>query len=111
MDVSTGYVWLLLVVLGIGTFGLRLSFIQLHGRLDEFPQWVDRGLTFVPASILAALVFSELFTLDGSIAGTVVDARLLAAGLAAVIAWRTGSVMATIAVGMGALWVSSLLLG
>lgn len=102
-------VLLLVVALGLGTFAFRLSFIQLHAWLDEFPPRVERALGFIPAAVLAALVFPELFTLDGSVAGVFVDVRVLAGGLAAVTAWRTRSMLATIAVGMGVLWGVQLL--
>lgn len=105
------FVWPLVAVLGVGTFALRLSFIQLHAWFDEFPPAVERALAFVPAAVLAALVFPELFVLDGSVVGVFVDARVVAGGLAAVVAWRTGSMMATIGVGMGVLWTAGLVVG
>lgn len=108
---GSGVVWLVVGVLGLGTFGLRLSFIQLHAWLDEFPPHVERALGFIPPAILAALVFPEVFVHDGSIASVLIDARVLAAGVAGVTAWRTGSMLATIGVGMGTLWGIQLLLG
>lgn len=106
-----GIVWLVVVVLGLGTFGLRLSFIQLYTWIDEFPLRVKRALGFIPAAILAALIFPELFVRDGTFVGVVLDARVLTGGLAAVTAWRTGSILATIGVGMRTLWGVQFLLG
>lgn len=111
IDLAPGYIWLLVIVLGLGTFGLRLSFIQFHGWLNEFPPRVERGLEFIPAAILAALICSELFTLDGSVVGTVINVRVLAAGLAGIVAWRTDNMLATIGVGMGTLWILQLVVG
>lgn len=111
LDSSSGFVWLLVVVLGVGTFGLRLSFIQLQTWIDEFPPRIGQSLAFVPAAILAALVFPELFPLGGSVAGIVLNARALAGGVAAVVAWRTRSMMATIVVGMVVLWMAQWLIG
>lgn len=108
---ETGSFWLLVGVLGLGTFGLRLSFIHFHGWLDEFHPRVERGLEFIPAAILAAIICSELFTFDGTVVGTAFNARVLAGGLAGVVAWRTESMLATIGVGMGALWTLQLLVG
>ncbi|MFB6107768.1 MAG: AzlD domain-containing protein [Haloplanus sp.] len=96
--------WLLVVVLGVGTFALRLSFIQLYGRLGAFPRGVTRALGFVPAAILAALVFPALFPLGGSVADTLVGPHAVAGGVAALVAWRTRSMTATIVVGMAVLW-------
>lgn len=103
-----GTVWLLVVALGAGSFELRLSFVQLHRWLGEFPPRVERRLDFVPAAVLAALVSVALFVPDGPVVArpvaTLVDARVLAAGLAGVVAWRTGSTLATIGVSA---WPSS----
>ena len=105
-----GLVWTLVVLLGLGTFALRLSFIQLRGRVDEFPSVLERSLVFVPAAVLAALIFPALFTLNGTLGG-VVNVRVLAAGVAAVVAWRTENMLATIGVGMVVLWLTTYLLG
>lgn len=104
-----GLVWTLIVLVGVGTFALRLSFIQLRPWVDEFPAVVERSLAYLPEAVLAALVFPALFAVDGTVAG-VANPRVLAAGLAAVAAWRTCSMVATIAVGMGVLWVATFLL-
>lgn len=103
-------VWLLVAVLGVGVYGLRLSFIHLHGVVESLPPGFERALTFIPAAILAALVTPALFTLDGSLVGTVLNARALAGALALATAWRTGSMIATIGVGMGVLWTATFLL-
>jgi branched-subunit amino acid transport protein len=97
-------VWLLIVVLGVGTFALRLSFIQLSTWLDEFPPRVEQALGFIPAAILAALIFPELFPTGGSVVGTLVNPYSIAGGIATVVAWRTRNMMATILVGMAVLW-------
>lgn len=104
------FVWTLVVLLGLGTYGLRLSFIQLTDWVDEFPAWVENALTYVPAAVMAALVFPALFALDGTVGG-VLNVRVLAGGLAAVTAWRTENMLATIVVGMAVLWTGTFLLG
>lgn len=111
VGLEPGVVWLLAVVLGIGTFGLRLSFIHFQGWLAAVPPRVERGLEFVPAAILAALVCSELFSLEGAVLGMLADARVPAAGVAVVVAWWTENMMATIAVGMAALWTIQFVAG
>jgi branched-subunit amino acid transport protein len=99
-----GLVWTLVAVLGVGTFLLRLSFIQLYAWLDEFPPEVERALGYIPAAILAALVLPAVVSVEAVLAGTLLTPRLLAATVAALVAWRTGSFTATILVGMGVLW-------
>lgn len=105
IDLGSPYVWVVIALLGIGSFSLRLSFIQLYGWLLEFPPWVERALTFLPPAILAALVFSQVITFDGSLVQAVVNERSIAAIVATVVAWRTGNMLATIGVGMAVLWM------
>lgn len=104
-------VWLLIAVIGAGVYALRLSFIQLQGIVEGFPPRFERALTFVPAAVLAALITPALFPLGGPITDTVFNVRAAAGALAVVTAWRTGSMIATILVGMGVLWTATVLLG
>jgi branched-subunit amino acid transport protein len=95
-------VWLVIVVAGVGTFLLRASFLFLFERVGGVPPRLERALRYVPAAVLAALVVPALVAPDG--ATTVFgNDRLLAGTLAALVAWRTESVLATIVVGMVAL--------
>jgi branched-subunit amino acid transport protein len=55
--------------------------------------------------VLAALVVPRVVTVEPTLVATLVDERLLAAAVAAVVAWRTGDVALTVLVGMGALWL------
>lgn len=97
-------IWALILAIGVVTFLIRLSFIGLFGYLDEIPPQVERGLRFVPAAVLAALVAPSFVTLDPGAGGVAVDK--LAAGLvAAGVAWRTENVFLTIGAGMATLWV------
>jgi branched-subunit amino acid transport protein len=112
--VTTSYdpatIWLVLLAAGLGTFAIRLSFIALLGRVDEIPRRVRLVLAYVPAAVLAALVAPSLATLDGTVVVGLGNERLLAGAVAAVVAWRTENVLATIAVGMAALWAIQFLL-
>lgn len=101
--------WALVVALGLGTFCLRLCFILLAGRVEEFPQPVERALRFVPVAVLAALVAPALLSVTVAPPGAALSARTLAGAVGAVVAWRTESMTATIAVGMAVLWGASLL--
>lgn len=111
LDPGIGALWLLIIILGLGTFGLRLSFIQLQDWIDGLPSLVEEALVFIPPAILAALIFPELFVLEASVIRTVINARAFAGALALLVAWRTGSMIATIGVGMGALWTIQFLIG
>jgi branched-subunit amino acid transport protein len=96
-------VWGVIAVIGVLTYAIRLSFIALFGRLDEIPPRLERALRYVPAAVLAALVAPAFVTLQAE-AGLAVD-KLVAGGVAGAVAWRTENVFATMAAGMGTLWV------
>jgi branched-subunit amino acid transport protein len=96
-------VWPTIVAIGVGTFLIRFSFLFLFEYVSEVPESIERALRFVPPAVLAALVVPAVVMVDGSPAITVGNERLIAAGIAAVVAWRTENIFATIAVGMVAL--------
>ena len=94
--------WLVFFVVGGLTFGLRLSFIALLGRV-AMPGWLQRGLRFVPVSALTAIFAPALLMPKGPLDISLGNARLLAGILAILVAWRTKNMLLTIAVGMAAL--------
>jgi branched-subunit amino acid transport protein len=96
--------WSLFVTLGLGTFLLRLSFIYLFGKV-EMPDWLRRALRFVPASVLAALVFPALTYPAGTLDLSLGNVRLLAGLGGALVAWKTKNILWTIAVGMILFWI------
>jgi len=98
-------VWLAILVIGAATYGFRLSFIHLFGRIDDVPPRIERPLRYVPPAVLAALVLPDLVTLGPSVGATLLDERLIAGVVAGAVAWRTENVFATIAVGMATLWL------
>jgi len=101
---NTPSIWYLFVALAIGTFALRLSFIYLFGKMD-MPDWLRRALRFVPASVLAALVFPALTYPNGALDLSLGNIRLLAGIGGALVAWKTRNVLWTIAVGMVLFWI------
>lgn len=94
--------WLAMVVAGLLTFGQRLSFIVLWERM-HMPRGLRRALRFVPVTVLVALIVPDVFMREGELYVSLENARLLAGIVAAVVAWRTRNVLATIVVGMVAL--------
>jgi len=52
---STADIWLIIVVLGIGTFLIRFSFLGLIGD-RPMPQIVLRLLRYTPVAVLPAMV-------------------------------------------------------
>jgi branched-subunit amino acid transport protein len=100
---STLTLWLTIVGAGAGTFALRLSFIALMGRI-EMPILLGRALRFVPAAVMTAVVIPLLFYTNGALEVSLGNERLLAGLVAALIAWRTRSVLFTLSGGMVVLW-------
>lgn len=100
--------WLVVAGAAVGSYVLRVSFVEVFGRLDTVPPRVERTLAFVPPAVLAALVAPELLLDGGALAVSPANHRLLAGGVAAVVAWRTEDMFATVVAGMGALYAFSL---
>lgn len=103
-------VWTAVVAVGVLTFLVRFSFIYLFGRIDGVPPRLEAALRYVPPAVLAALVAPAFVEVGPTVGATLGDERLLAAAVAAVVAWRTESVLATIVAGMAVLWTAGLAL-
>lgn len=102
---SSVEIWLVILLGSLGTYALRLSFIGLIGYVGETPERLEDGLRFVPPAVLAALVAPTFFYLDGTVTLSLANHELLAGAVAALVAWRTESLIATLVAGMGALYV------
>ena len=93
-----------LALAGLLTFGTRLSFIALLGRV-ETPDLLRRALRYVPPAVLSAIILPELIVRQGAVDVSLRNPRLLAGIAAALVALRTRNVLFTIGAGMVALWV------
>lgn len=104
-------VWLILIGAGLATFGIRLAFILLIGRM-EVPESLRGLLRFVPPAVLGAIIFLGILMPEGSLALSPLDnVRIIAAGLAVSVAWRTKKILPTIVVGMISFWILQAVLG
>lgn len=104
MSLSPAAVWLLILVIGAGTFALRLSFIQWFGR-RPMPSTLMCGLNHVPAAVLAALA-APAALYGGDASGLHWDnPRLYAALVAALAAWYGRGPLWAFGAGMGSLWL------
>ncbi len=101
-------IWWIMLIGGLLTFGRRLSFIYLLGRVDV-PEGVRRALRFVPPAVLSALVLPELLMPTGSLDLSLGNTRWMAGLVAILVAWRTRSMLLTILAGMAALLILQLL--
>jgi branched-subunit amino acid transport protein len=95
-------IWLVFLLGGLLTFGMRFIFIYLLGRL-EVPETVRRALRFVPPAVLTAIVVPELLFQSGQVNLSPMNFRLLAGVLSILVAWRTKNTLLTILAGMGML--------
>lgn len=92
-------IWLVMLLGGLMTFGIRFSFIYLFGRF-EVPTMIRKALHYVPPAVLSALIFPELFIRDEMLNLSLDNHRLLA-GLAAIaVAWVSRNMLMTILAGM-----------
>ncbi len=102
-------IWLLLIICGIFTYLIRLSFIAFFsGR--EIPVWLSRSLRFIPPAVLSVIIFQGLFYPANQLDVSLSNTRLLAGLIAVLVAWKSRNALLTILVGMLALVVLNLLL-
>jgi len=109
-DMTSGNIWILLLVIGGATFLLRLSFIHLFAD-RQVPETITRLLRFVPPAALSALILPPIVTQNGSFAFFLSNERIPAAIVAAIVAVITRNTLYTICSGMAALWLYQALLG
>ena len=102
-------IWLVLIAMGLVTYALRVSLIGVLHRL-ELPPLVIRALRYVPPAVLSAIILPNVLMPADHLELTLRNPRILAALLAALVAWRTRSVVLTVVLGLAALWLMQALL-
>jgi branched-subunit amino acid transport protein len=92
-------------IIGAGavTILARASFVMWHHKL-VVPTWFTRALKFVAAAVLPALALPDILFRSLAPGDAVNTYRLAAAVIALLVAWRTRHLIATLVVGMLALW-------
>lgn len=98
----TATLWLAVLGMTVVTYGLRAAFILLPPEVGT-PALLRRSLRFVPAAVLTAVWAPELFIEEDALYLAPGNEKLLAGGLAILIAWRSRSTLATILAGLAAL--------
>ena len=97
-------IWMVMIVCGLLTFSMRfVMFSNLAPK--QLPGLLEEALSFVPVAVLTAItVPAVIISPDGGLmlAG---NSKLPAALVALTVALVTRSVLATIASGLGSLWV------
>lgn len=95
---------LTIIIIAMGTFLLRFSFIYLYGRF-ELPKWLRTAMKYVPTAILSALVFPAILIKDDMIWVSPQNPKLIAGIIASFIAWKTKNLVLTILAGLGVFWL------
>ena len=99
---SAAYIWTIIIVLGIGTYLIRFSFLGLIGGKD-LPDWVMRHLRYTAVAVLPGLV-APLVLWPAATGGDVDPARLSAALVTFGVGLLTRNVVAAILCGGGTLY-------
>jgi branched-subunit amino acid transport protein len=102
-------IWLVMLLGGLITFGMRFSLIYLFGRF-EVPETIRKALHYVPPAVLSAIIFPELFLHDGALNLSLDNYRLLAGLFAVLVAWFSKNTLLTIIAGILALFLLQFLL-
>ncbi len=97
-------IWLVMLLGGLITFGMRFSLIYLFGRF-QVPETMRKALHYVPPAVLSALIFPELFMPNGALHVSLDNTRLLAGLAAIVVAWFSKNTLITIIAGVIALFL------
>ena len=97
-------IWLVMILGGLITFGMRFSLIYLFGKF-EIPETLRKALHYVPPAVLSAIIFPELLIRNGALDLSLDNTRLLAGIVAIATAWFSRNTLLTILVGMAALFL------
>lgn len=103
MDTFT--LWLLFFAVGLGTFLVRVSFIELHGATRELLDRSNDILMLLPPAILAALCIPAILFTRPTTQYQLDIAQVLAALVCVLIAKFNRSVFWPVVGGMICLWL------
>lgn len=102
-------IWLVMLLGGLITFGMRFSLIYLLGEgRFEVPQTMRRALHYVPPAVLSAIIFPELLYRNNVFDASLGNTRLIAGIVAVLVAWFSKNTLLTILAGMAALLILQL---
>lgn len=99
MPIDKATLWTVIVVLGVGTYLIRFSFLGLLGN-RALPNWMLRALRYTPMAVLPGLVAPAVLW-PAATGGEVDPARLTAAIVTVAIGVMTRNLLAAI-IGGGA---------
>lgn len=97
-------VWLIIGLIALGTYLIRLSFIQLMGD-NRVPSILSRLLRFIPPAALSALILPAVLIRQGHWDVNLSNGRIVALAVAALLALIWKNTVLTIASGLIVLWL------
>ena len=99
--------WATIIISGIITFTIRFSAIYKVTN-STTPEWLENILKYVPTSVLAVLIFPEIFLNESNTLEILNNAKILASAAALLVTILTKSIIITIITGMSVLWALTL---
>lgn len=104
------HVEIFLIILGMAavTFATRFSCVALFSKTG-MPGWLERWLKHIPNAVLTALIVPALLLPQGQIDISSHNHYLIAGVVAAVIAYKSRNIIATLTLGMGTMLALRLL--
>ena len=108
-QITTGTLWTVMILLGLGTFALRFVFLGLIGD-RPMPEWLMRHLRYTAVAVLPGLV-APLVIWPAATGGVLDIPRLVAALTTLAVGYATKNVLAAIAGGAAMLYLLLWLMG
>ena len=96
-------VWLTILSMALVTYATRV--IMLLALRGEVAPWLQRWLGYVPVAVFTALILPPLLIGPGERPALMLGPALPAGVVGALVAWRSGNVVLTIAAGLVAFWL------
>lgn len=96
-------IWLTIIGMGIVTYGVRLLPLTFL-REEMLPNWVRRGLNYVPVAVLSAII-GPAYVPSEKWGYFELDAHLIAGVAAILTAWFSKNTILTITVGIAILLI------
>ena len=99
----------ILIIIGMAlvTYFTRIGALALF-RFIGVPSWLNRWLKYVPVAILTALIVPSLLLPKGYLDLSVNNHYLIAGFIAALVAYKSRNIVATLGLGMGVMFVLKL---
>lgn len=107
---TAAWLWAHIIAIAVATFALRVSFIGAS-RYLSISDDVKEQMKLIPAAVLAALAVPPLIYREGTFHLSPLDPFIIAGVVAAIVAWRTDNLVATMVVGFLVYFVVVFILG